>query len=368
MLINDLSARIHAHRAKVRAAMDQVLDSGWVVLGPQVRQFESAFARYIGVSHCIGLANGTDAIELALRALNVQPRDSVATVANAGMYSTIAARAAGAEPLFMDVDETSRNASLAEVHRALEAGAKAVVLTHLYGQPVADTVAIARACSSAGVPLVEDCAQAHGATVDGRRVGSFGDAAAFSFYPTKNLGALGDGGAVGTNSSEIADQVRRLRQYGWTDKYKVEFAGARNSRLDEMQAAVLAAFLPDLDAANGRRMEIARMYSDRIRHPEVALPAWADGSVAHLYVVCSGRRESLRRHLKDLDIATDVHYPVPDHRQPVFGDRFADVRLPVTERLSTQVLTLPCYPEMTDDDVRRVADAVNTWAGDAGAA
>lgn len=348
--------------------MDQVLDSGWVVLGPQVRQFESAFAQYVGVGHCVGLANGTDAIELALRALGVQAHDRVATVANAGMYSTIATLAAGAEPFFMDVDASSRNASLAEVQRALHAGVKAVVLTHLYGQPAAETAAIARACSSAGVALVEDCAQAHGATVEDRRVGSFGDAAAFSFYPTKNLGALGDGGAVITGRPEVADHVRRLRQYGWTDKYKVELAGARNSRLDEVQSAVLSAFLPHLDAANARRMDIARMYGDWIRHPQVDLPAWAEGSVAHLYVVCTGHRQSLRSHLKALDIATDVHYPVPDHRQPVFGDRFADVRLPATEHLSAQVMTLPCYPEMTDADVRKVAEAVNAWPRGAGAA
>lgn len=361
MLINDLSARIRAHEPALRAATQRVLESGWVVLGPEVKRFERLFADYVGVRECITVANGTDAIEFALRAFGLGEGDTVATVANAGMYGTIAAASAGLRPFFMDVDAGSRNVPLSEVQRALAWGVRAVIVTHLYGNAVAEIAAIARMCRDAGVSLLEDCAQAHGAVVGGRQVGSFGNAASFSFYPTKNLGALGDGGAVVTDDLELANRLRALRQYGWSDKYRVELAGARNSRLDELQAAFLCEFLPGLDALNARRREIAHLYGTLLRHPLVQVPRCHEASVAHLYVLQTGQRESLRAHLKAAGIASDVHYPVPDHHQPVFGGRYAAVQLPVTERLAAEVLTLPCYPEMRDEDVRKVCEVVNAW-------
>ena len=362
MLINDLSERIQGYRAKLKSAVGDVIDSGWLVLGPNVRQFEQAFARYLGAVHCITLANGTDAIELALKAVSVDRGDRVATVANAGMYTSTALLAIGAEPLYMDVDIDSRNVTLHEVRRAIDAGVKAVVVTHLYGLAVPEIPEIAALCKSRNVRLIEDCAQAHGAKVAGQRAGTFGDAASFSFYPTKNLGALGDGGAVVTNNPKIDEQVSRLRQYGWTSKYRVDHAGARNSRLDEMQAAILSVFLPDLDTANERRRSIATQYSQAIHHPDVQVPAvCGDDYVAHLYVIRTPRRDALRAHLKACDIGTDVHYPIPDYRQPVFGDRFANIRLPNTECLADEILTLPCYPEMGDAQVGQVIDAVNAW-------
>lgn len=362
MQINDLSARIGAYGTRIKAAAIRVIESGWLVLGPEVKQFEQSFAAYLGTAHCISLANGTDAIELALRALGVERGDCVATVANAGMYTTTALLAIGAEPFFLDVEVASRNTTLSEVERALAAGVKAVVVTHLYGLAVPQIRQIAECCARQGVPLLEDCAQAHGARVGGQRVGTFGDAASFSFYPTKNLGALGDGGAVVTGNGPVAERVTRLRQYGWTTKYHVEVGGARNSRLDELQAAILSVFLPDLDTANARRREIAGQYSAKIAHPDVSLPAQAgEEYVAHLYVVQSAQRDALRAHLRDCDITADVHYPIPDYRQPVFGNRFESVRLENTELLSREILTLPCYPEMTDAQVGQVIDAVNAW-------
>ena len=362
MQINDLKARIGAYEKQLKEATNRVIDSGWLVLGPEVKKFEQSFANYIDTEHCVSVANGTEAIELALRALGVEQGDKVATVANAGMYTTTAMLAIGAEPFFLDVDMASRNATLAEVERALAAGVKAVVVTHLYGLAVPQICQIADSCARQGVPLLEDCAQAHGARVEGQRVGTFGDAASFSFYPTKNLGALGDGGAVVTGNGAVAEKVTRLRQYGWTTKYQVEVGGARNSRLDEMQAAILSVFLPDLDGANARRREIAAQYSARIVHPEVSLPAQAgEEYVAHLYVVQSARRDALRVHLRDCEITADVHYPIPDYRQPVFGNRFESVRLENTERLSREILTLPCYPEMTDAQIEQVVSAVNAW-------
>lgn len=362
MQINNLSARIFNYKSEIKAATDRVVESGWLVLGPEVKRFEQSFADYLGASHCISLANGTDAIELALRALGVEQGDQVATVANAGMYTTTAMLSIGAHPFFLDVDVASRNTTLVEVERALSAGVKAVVVTHLYGLATPQIREIAECCACRGVPLLEDCAQAHGAQVDGQRVGTFGDAASFSFYPTKNLGALGDGGAVVTGNKTIAEQVMRLRQYGWTSKYQVEVAGARNSRLDEMQAAILSVFLPDLDAANARRREIAARYCAGINHPEVLLPLQTGQEyVAHLYVVQSVHRDALRAHLHSCEIASEVHYPIPDYRQPVFGNRFDSVRLENTERLSREILTLPCYPEMTDEQVGQVIAAVNAW-------
>lgn len=367
MLINDLSVRVRAYKDQLKSVVNDVIDSGWLVLGPQVKKFEQAFAAYLGATsqsetYCVSLANGTDAIELALKALGVSRGDFVANTANAGMYTSTALLAIGALPKYMDVDIESRNVNLNEVARAIEAGAKAVVVTHLYGLAVPEIREIAALCKNRCVPLLEDCAQAHGAKVNGQRVGTFGDAASFSFYPTKNLGALGDGGAVVTNDAEIAERVTRLRQYGWSSKYNVEWAGARNSRLDEIQAAILSVFLPDLDAANARRRAIAIKYSQSIRHPKVRVPAvYGEEFVAHLYVVRVENREALREHLKFHDIATDVHYPIPDYRQPVFGEKYNAIYLPNTEKLSNEIMTLPCYPEMADAEVARVVEVVNAW-------
>lgn len=362
MKMNDLSVRVRMYEKQLNALISRVIKSGWFVLGSEVKAFEKSFADYLGIEHCISVANGTDAIELALRALGVERGDSVATVANSGMYTTTALLAIGAEPFFLDVDLASHNATLEEVDRALAAGVQAVVVTHLYGLAVPEIRLIAESCKRQGVPLLEDCAQAHGARVEGRCVGTFGDAASFSFYPTKNLGAFGDGGAVVTASRLVADKVERLRQYGWATKYRVEIEGARNSRLDEMQAAILSLFLQDLDSCNVRRREIASQYSAKIIHTGVLLPAQrADEYVAHLYVVRSARRDALCMHLHDQNIATDVHYPIPDYRQPIFGKKFELINLKNTECLVKEILTLPCYPEMTDMQVEHVVTAVNAW-------
>jgi aminotransferase EvaB len=362
LLINNLQAKIDKHQTAIRAAMERVVASGWVILGPEVKTFETSFAAYLGIQHCVGLANGMDAIELALRAMGIGPGDVVATVANAGMYTSTAVLAIGAVPYFMDVDEKMHCVTLSEVIRAVEAGVKAMVVTHLYGVAADEISAIAEYCAHKGVPLLEDCAQAHGAKVNGQHVGTFGDAASFSFYPTKNLGALGDGGAVVTRDAGIAERLGLLRQYGWKSKYTVTVPGARNSRLDEIQAAILSELLPYLDQANVRRREIAAQYCSGIYHPDVTSPdARGESYVAHLFVIRSKNRDALRTHLSENNIASDIHYPIPDHRQPLFGQRYVDVDLVNTERLAGEILTLPCYPEMTDADVKRVIIAVNRW-------
>ncbi|SIQ69137.1 dTDP-4-amino-4,6-dideoxygalactose transaminase [Aromatoleum tolulyticum] len=363
MVINDIKAHIDCNADAVDRALQRVRKSGWVILGPEVMGFESAFAQYVGVERCVTVANGTDALEIALRSVGIGSGDRVATVANAGMYATTAMLAIGAFPVFMDVDLESRTASSTSVRRAIDLGARAIIVTHLYGKIAPDIAEIADICRQRQVPLIEDCAQAHGARLDSRMAGAYGDLACFSFYPTKNLGALGDGGAIVTKRVELAEAALRLRQYGWSEKYKVASPGARNSRLDEIQAAVLMELLPRLDAWNQRRRCIAESYSAGLSNPAVCAPECGGADyVAHLYVIRTNERDSLREHLKRVGISTDVHYPVPDHMQPVFGERYSCLELPNTEALAKTVLTLPCYPEMTDADVERVIDAVNRWS------
>jgi dTDP-4-amino-4,6-dideoxygalactose transaminase len=359
---NDLRAKVGARGDALRIAFERVLHSGRFILGSEVTRFENAFAEYLGARACIGVGNGTDAIEIALRACGVREDGLVGTVANASMYATNSILAIGATPHFMDVDAATSLVSLAQAQAALDAGCTALVVPHLYGKVIPQIGAIVDACAAKNAILVEDCAQAHGAAMVGRRAGTLGHAASFSFYPTKNLGALGDGGAVVTNDERIAEEARRLRQYGWTEKYTVGRAGGRNSRLDELQGAFLSELLPHLDRDNGRRRDIAARYASAIRNPAVSVPEVAgEDHVVHLYVVRCGARESLRAHLLADGIACDIHYPVPDHRQPVFEGRFSGVALPNTERLAEEVLTLPCYPELRDEDVDRVAAAINAW-------
>ena len=360
--VNNLARRIARHRLLIDGAVRRVFDSGWFVLGPEVTGFEAKFAAYIGCRHGIGVANGTDALRIALLAGGIGPRDGVATAANAGMYATIAILGAGAAPVFMDVDAQTHCVGLAEVERAVASGAKAVIATYLYGHGIRDIAAIADYCRGRGVLLIEDCAQAHGAKIDGRHAGSFGNASCFSFYPTKNLGGTGDGGAIVSDDEAFAAKARRLRQYGWSSKYTVELPNGSNSRLDELQAAVLSALLVHLDADNARRRAIAGRYSGEITASLSLPPTPEIADVAHLYVMrVPAGRDSLRKHLEKNGVGSDIHYPVPDHRQPVFGRQFVHISLPVTERLAGEVLTLPCFPEITDEEVGHVIDVVNGW-------
>jgi dTDP-4-amino-4,6-dideoxygalactose transaminase len=363
LAINELSARLRAQRGEILDAIARVIDRGWVVLGPEVRTFEAAFAKYLGIPFCIGLANGTDALELGLRALGVKHGDRVMTVANAGMYGTVAINTIGASPIFLDVDPETQLATFDGVAQAIDGGARALILTHLYGRAAQDTEAIAELCASRRVSLLEDCAQAHGAEIQGRKVGTFGHAAAFSFYPTKNLGAIGDGGAVVTADRDVAERLVQLRQYGWKEKYRSELLGGRNSRLDEIQAAVLNLFLPLLDEQNQRRRAIGARYAAGIRHPKVQTPRQSGADdVVHLYVVRCADRDGLKAWLRENDIGSDIHYPIPDHLQPCLsGKNTAAFALPTTEMLATKVLTLPCFPELSDDAVDQVVRVINAW-------
>ena len=351
-------------------AWRRVLQRQWFILGEETQAFEAEFAAWLGVGHCIGVANGTDALELALRALQVGPGDAVLCAANAGFYASAAAAAVGASAFHADVDERSLVLTASGVRDALRRAPSAprcVVVTHLYGQ-LADVQGIAVACQDAGVPWIEDCAQAHGAERAGRKAGSFADLACFSFYPTKNLGALGDGGAVATRDDALARRVRALRQYGWSAKYEVAIAGGRNSRLDELQAAVLRDKLPFLAGQNAQRRAIAHRYNLALAGLPLQLPGCGEDHACHLYVVRTPRRDALRAHLQSRGIASDVHYPIPDHRQPVRAAADADVSLPVTEKACAEVLSLPCFPGLPETDADRVMAAVREFfAGEGGA-
>ena len=359
--LNDLS-RAGPERQAAAEAIGRVIARGWYIHGPELENFEHQFAAYCGVEHAVGVANGTDAIELALRALGVGSSDEVIVAANAGMYATTALRAIGATPVFADVTDAHLVLDSGAVEAALTPKTRAIVVTHLYGR-MADMATFRALADRHGVALIEDCAQAHGAIFQNRCAGAWGDAASFSFYPTKNLGALGDAGMVVSSKPDVAARVRRLRQYGWDGKYVVVDGPARNSRLDEVQAAALLVKLPLLDGWNARRRLIASRYaavpSKYLRHPDVS----GKDYVAHLYVVRSDARDALREHLREHGIASDVHYPLLDTEQPILRlEKSRQRALPVSERATREILTIPCYPELTDAEVAYVCDALATWS------
>ena len=346
--------------------LQRVVESHWYVLGQEVGAFEQEFAAYVGVAHCIGLGNGTDALELALKALEIGPGDVVACAANAGFYSSTAIHLVGATALYVDIGPHRMAMCPVQLEKQLKALKaaqqplpKAIMVTHLYGQaaPIQGLVKVAK---EYGIVLIEDCAQAHGARVDGQMVGSFGDIACFSFYPTKNLGAIGDGGAICTNNTALNERVRQLRQYGWSSKYTVSVPYGRNSRLDELQAAVLRVKLPKLDKQNAQRRAIAVRYNTAFAQlAGLTLPiSVGDDYVAHLYVVRTPQRDALAKHLKALGVSTDVHYPLADTQQPAYPQQSA---LPISQTACDQVLSLPCYPGMTQAQVDTVIDAVKTF-------
>jgi dTDP-4-amino-4,6-dideoxygalactose transaminase len=358
----DLKAHYEAYQDAIDAAVRRVLSSGWYILGKEVEAFEREFAAYVGARHCIGVGNGTDAIEIALRALGVGPGDEVITVSHTAAFTALGITGAGARPVFVDIDEASYTIDPKAVARAITPRTKAIVPVHLYGSP-ADLEAI-RAVS-AGIPVVEDVAQAHGARLSGRILGSIGEIGCFSFYPSKNLGALGDGGAITTNDDRVAECARMVRNGGQRDRYQHVLAGV-NSRLDELQAAILRAKLPHLDSMNERRRAIANRYRAGLSGiPDLLLPE-PDGprarSVHHLFVIRTLRRDALRKHLDLAQIGTQIHYPIPAHLQLAFARERTS--LPVTERVVGEILSLPIYPELSDGSVDEIVRAIRVFLGE----
>jgi dTDP-4-amino-4,6-dideoxygalactose transaminase len=357
----DLQRQTESIRSELDEAIGRVLSSGWYVLGEEVTAFEREFAEWVGVEHCVSVGNGTDAIVVALRALGVQPGDEVITVPNTAVATVAAIELAGARPVLVDVRSDTQLMDVSLVEQAISSRTKAIVPVHLFGQAV-DLDPLIALAQTHNIFIVEDCAQAHGATYKGRRVGSIGHVASFSFYPTKNLGALGDGGAVVTNDSTLAERARLIRQYGWRERYVSDIEGL-NTRLDELQAAVLRVKLRYLDEWNTARRELAMRYSYSIGRGNVALPCAMEYGepVYHLYVVQTSQRDALAAYLKSRMVGTAIHYPVPIHLQPAYRRLAAPGCFPVAERLAKTVLSLPMYPELSQEEAQRVADAINEF-------
>lgn len=347
-----LSLRPGDDAPEIRRAVDRVIERGWFVLGPEVEAFEQEFAAASGAPYAVGVGSGTDAIALTLRALDVGPGDEVITTPLSAAFTALAIVMAGARPVFADIDPLRLTIDPEQIERMIGPRTRAIVPVHLYGQP-ADMNAIERIASRHRLPVVEDCCQAHLATAQGRPVGSIGAAGAFSFYPTKNLGALGDGGAVVTRDAALADRVRRLRNGGQRARYDHEQLGV-NSRLDEIQAAVLRARLPHLSAWTSRRRELAARYRAALGGLSVEVPPECDaGHVYHLFVIRVPDRDRFQRQLGADGIETLVHYPLPIPRQQAFT-HMAPADCPMASRVCDEVLSLPLHPGLSDDDLDSV--------------
>jgi dTDP-4-amino-4,6-dideoxygalactose transaminase len=338
--------------------------SGWYILGPEVEQFEADYAAYCQADHCIGVANGLDALHLSLRAYGIGPGDEVIVPSNTYIATWLAVSQAGATPVPVEPDERTYNIDPARIEAAITPRTRALLPVHLYGQP-ADLEPILAIARRHGLKVIEDAAQAHGARYQGKRLGGHGDAVAWSFYPGKNLGALGDGGAVTTNDPELADRLRVLRNYGSRVKYINEVQGY-NSRLDPLQAAFLAVKLRHLDAWNDRRRAIAATYLEGLADTGLTLPqvpVWAD-PVWHLFVVRHPQRDGLQRQLSEAGIGTLIHYPIPPHRQQAYAEagQAAD-SLPLAARMAAEVLSLPMGPQLSAPAVDRVVACLISAAG-----
>jgi dTDP-4-amino-4,6-dideoxygalactose transaminase len=348
----------------VRRAIERVVTRGWFVLGPEVEQFEQQFAAASGAAHAVGVGSGTDALMLILRALGIGPGDEVITTPLSAAYTALAVAMTGARPVFADIDPVRLTIDPAAIAAAIGPRTRAILPVHLYGQ-AADMAAIGSLAAAHNLPIVEDCCQAHLATAGGRPVGTIGAAGAFSFYPTKNLGAFGDGGAVVTNDRGLAERIARLRNGGQTSRYHHQEPGV-NSRLDELQAAVLTARLPSLRRWTDRRRALARRYRAALTGSRVRIPAECDsGHVYHLFAVRTHERAALQARLEADGIETLVHYPVPIPEQPAMA-RFSPANCPVAACVCREIVSLPLHPRMHDDDVMTVAAAIVRAEGESG--
>ncbi len=355
---NNLKPLYRLLKREIDKAIKNVLKSGWYILGPELAMFEKEFAKYHGVKYAVGVANGTDAIELALRAAGVGKGDEVITVSHTAVATVCAIERAGAKPIFVDIDPATYTIDPQKAEIAITSKTKAILPVHLYGQP-ADIRKLTLLAKRKKLILIEDCAQSHGARDSGKLVGTFGHLAAFSFYPTKNLGAFGDGGAVITNNYKLAQRLKRLRTYGEKSKYENIERGV-NSRLDEIQAAILRIKLKYLNRNNKLRCGLAKIYDNNLKGVVIPQVRNKTDSVYHLYVIRHPKRDRLQRMLLENGVKTLVHYPTPVHLQKAYSDLGYGVgSLPVTEKVCKEILSLPMYIGLTKSEVKRISRIVN---------
>lgn len=363
ILVSDLKREHNALRDEIERAVLRVLDSGWYILGHELKAFEEEFARYNGSRYAIGVASGTEALQLALVALDIGRGDEIILPVNTAIPTAMAIVASGASPVFVDVDPDSSNIDVGKIDRVVSHRTKAIIPVHLYGNPC-DMDGILKIARKRGLRVVEDACQAHGASYKGKRVGSIGLMGAFSFYPTKNLGAYGDGGLIVTDDRRLADKLKLLRNYGQATRYKCEINGI-NSRLDEIQAAILRVKLRHLDYFTGRRLVISGLYNRYLgQMKSVAIPPSSRDAkrVYHLYVIRCKKRDALRDYLSRRGIETQIHYPMPLHMQGAFrglGYRAGDFRC--AEALSRDILSLPIFPSLKDSEVRKICGCIRKF-------
>ncbi len=352
-------------KADLDEAFLRAADSGWYILGKEVREFEREFCHYLGMPYGVGVANGTDAVELALKAVGFSPGDIAITVAHTAVATISAIERAGGVPVLVDIQEESYCMDpehLRETIRELDKKGltpKVIIPVHIYGHP-APLQEIMEIAQSRGAFVVEDCAQAHGAVYRGKKVGSWGDASAFSFYPTKNLGALGDGGFVSTTSQPVYDRLVAIRQYGWTERYISTYVGV-NSRLDEIQAAMLRVKLKRLEDDNQRRRALAALYRERLSGTDLILPTEQEGAehVYHLYVARTVNRDRLIKLLSENSVGSAIHYPVPVHQQSAYSGRSLNLLpLPITEKVASEIVSLPMFPQLATMQIERVCEVI----------
>lgn len=355
---------LKAINAPYEHAAGEVLRSGWYLRGEATRRFEKHYAEYIGTRHCIGVANGLDALTLILRAYKEMGRlkdgDEVILPANTYIATILAVTENNLTPVLVEPDLNTLQIDDTLIEKAVTDRTRAIMIVHLYGR-CAYTDRIGSICRNHQLLLIEDNAQAHGCCFEQRRTGSLGHAAGHSFYPGKNLGAFGDAGAVTTDDDELADIVRAIANYGSSRKYVFDYIG-RNSRIDELQAAILDAKLPHLDAANKRRKEIAAIYFNKVRHPDILIPSCRRDNVYHIFPVLTARRDELRQYLKENGVETVIHYPIPPHKQRCYKD-WNHLSLPLTERIHRQELSIPCHQALTAEEADYIANLLNAFPG-----
>ena len=356
----DVKAINSRFKDELESAMRQVLESGWYILGEKSRAFEKAFAEYCGIEHCIGCGNGLDALRLGIKALGFGENDEIIVPANTYIASILAISDNGCKPIFVEPSLQTYNIDVEKIESAITPRTKAILVVHLYGQ-VVEMQKVWELARKYNLAIIEDCAQAHGAIYQGKRVGTLGDVAGFSFFPGKNLGALGDGGAVTTKHKDVAEKVRALGNYGSHKKYVNLYKGL-NSRLDEIQAAILEIKLKHLDSDNESRRAVAKFYRENITNNKIILPECVseEGHAWHLFVVRCEERDRFQAYLKDNGIETIIHYPIPPHKQEAYKE-YNHLSLPITEKIHREVLSLPISPVMSKEQAEEVVRVVNRF-------